>query len=69
MSGEGRATAINDRGQVLGLVQAPGGGAPRPFVWERGRMTHLGGVRATAINEHDQIVGTAGVGAVLWTRR
>ena len=76
------ATAMNDRGQIVG-ANSEG----HAFVWQNGKITGLGtlpgwkGSHATAINNHDQIVGvgystpTPKIGqplvlhAVLWTLR
>ena len=73
----GWASAINDRGQVVGSNK-------HAFLWQTGKMTDLGtlpgweGSKATAINSHDQIIGigysTPKTGqpiihAVLWTLR
>ena len=72
------ATAINDRGQIVGYAST----ATRTnhaFLWENGKMTDLGTLpryqasRAVAINNKGQIVGyTTKTGqrhAVLWTLR
>lgn len=50
------ASAINDRGHVVGLSEAPLGPA-HAFVWRGGGMVDLGPGRARDINEHDLIVG------------
>ena len=76
-----QAIAINQRGQVIGNSGTSG---PHPvqhaWIWQNGTMTDLGLLSrnsswsaATALNEHDQIVGSSttahGEGrAVLWTR-
>lgn len=67
----GAATAINNRGQIVGISgdcdQAVGRYTARHAVlWDRGRLINLGNLGAefwntpTAINEHGDIVGFAG---------
>lgn len=58
-----RATAINDRGHVVGVSRLPNQNE-RAFLWRRGRMLMLptGAMRieaslATGINNHNEIVG------------
>ncbi|MDY7787485.1 DUF3466 family protein [Burkholderia ubonensis] len=58
------ATAINDRGQVVGQasIAPPGGPDPHVFLFEHGVMTDfitLRGVEANGINERGQVVGSA----------
>jgi probable HAF family extracellular repeat protein len=55
------ATAINERGQVIGTSTTPGG-ATHGFIWQNGRMIDLGsffGADSTpaAINDQGEIVG------------
>lgn len=58
-----RATAINDRGQVVGWSQTSSD-VPHAFLWEGGVMKDLGtgGVHSTAnaINDAGQVAGSAG---------
>ena len=65
------ATAINDRGDVIGSSETADG-SYHGFLWRNGRMTDLGAVRPTDINNRGQIVGTLdtalGLEAVLWFR-
>jgi probable HAF family extracellular repeat protein len=65
------AMAINDRGDVVGSSQTADG-SYHGFLWRNGRMTDLGTVRPTDINNKGQIVGTVdtdqGLQAVLWSR-
>ncbi len=65
------ATAINDRGDVVGSSQAADG-EYHGFVWRNGSMKDLGMLRPTDINNRGQIVGTVdtthGMQAVLWSR-
>jgi uncharacterized membrane protein len=72
------ATAINERGQVVGFVDNPAW-RTLPLIWEDGVVTQLPfdsgnteGVRAVGINNRGDIVGTsidygAEVG-IIWTR-
>jgi len=72
-----QATAINARGQVVGL-SVTSTGLQHAFLWERGTMIDLGTLGgmfsgASAINDGGQVVGfsTTASGeehAVLWTR-
>ena len=53
-----RPRAINDRGQVAGLANFPGGG-PHLFIWDRENGTlDLGAGLSVGINNAGQIVGT-----------
>ena len=45
------ATAINERGHVVGVANG------RAFLWRNGQVTYLGYGDATDINNHDEIVG------------
>jgi probable HAF family extracellular repeat protein len=63
--GAGFATAINDRGQVVG-TRSTAGGELRGFIWERGRTRDLGIAGPTEpldINERGEVVGWSGAGA------
>ena len=58
----GRATAINERGQVIGTTTASSLPS-HPFVWQNGTLTRLrllgvGHGSANAINERGQVVGS-----------
>jgi probable HAF family extracellular repeat protein len=75
-SGSSYATAINDRGQIIGTSYTVSG-EPRGFIWERGRMRDLGVGGFTQpldINNRGQVVGWSGRGvegpqhAFLWRR-
>lgn len=68
--------ALNDAGQVVGMTRR-GSGPDHAFVWQDGHMHDLGVLPgsgassvATAINSHNQIIGTSAVDgkshAVLW---
>ena len=63
----GNATGINDRGVVVGIAGIPGDAEPRAFVWDGGPLEGVGDLgpssRASAINKHGVIVGTAVVAA------
>ena len=68
-----RATAINNRGQVVGSSVAGGSSVTQAFLWEDGVMRAIGGSSsfATDINDRGQIVGAAWDGvaafnAMLW---
>jgi probable HAF family extracellular repeat protein len=62
------ATAINDRGWVVGRSQATDG-TYHGFLWRHGRMTDLGTLSPVDVNNRGQIVGTRddAPGAYLWT--
>ena len=59
------ASAINNRGQVVGASNTSGDLYARPFIWENGIMRDLGGslgglgASATRINELGEVVGSA----------
>jgi probable HAF family extracellular repeat protein len=75
--GPSRATAINDRGHVVGATSTTDGSS-RAFLWsQRGRMTDLGRAgavsAAVAIADNGQVVGESSPGAGVrrgfsWTR-
>jgi probable HAF family extracellular repeat protein len=82
--GQSEATAVNDRGQVVGYSQTAAGPF-HPFLWQHGTMTDLGVLvpgpdefgTATDINNNGQVVGysvvdqtedQAIVHAFLWRR-
>ena len=79
--GFSEATAINNRGQVVGSFSVTASeGAPHAFLWEDGQMTALGtlpGGRfsgATAINSRGQVVGAGDSAsgeehAFLWSKQ
>ena len=61
---ESEATAVNDRGQVVGAALPAGGHPLHGFLWQDGRMQDLGTLGgngnatvATGINEHGAVVG------------
>jgi len=59
------ATAINDRGQVIGWADTKSK-SRHAFLWEDAKMRDLGAPggtssSATAINGHGQVIGTAGI--------
>lgn len=69
--------ALSDAGQVVGVTRR-GSGVDHGFVWQDGHMHDLGALPgsgassiATAINSHDQIIGTSTVNgerhAVIWS--
>jgi probable HAF family extracellular repeat protein len=61
--GNSRATAINNRGQVIVLT------AGHAVVWDRGQTTDLGRLAsATAINDRGQVVGLRGGQVAVWDR-
>jgi probable HAF family extracellular repeat protein len=62
------ATAMNDRGWVVGRSQVADG-TWHGFLWRRGRMTDLGTLSPSDINNRGQIVGLRDdlPGAHLWT--
>jgi probable HAF family extracellular repeat protein len=62
-NGSSYATAINERGHVVGLSDTTGG-KEHAFLWANGKMRDLGALRgrnsaATDINELGQIVGSS----------
>ncbi|GAA3345016.1 hypothetical protein GCM10020358_50500 [Amorphoplanes nipponensis] len=75
-SGSSYASAVNDRGQVVGTSWTARG-EPRGFIWQHGRMRDLGVGGYTQpldINNRGQVVGWSGRGAdgpqhaFLWQR-
>lgn len=75
-SGSGFASAVNDRGQIVGTSYTAGG-EPRGFIWERGRIRDLGiggFTNPLDINNRGQVVGWSGRGtegpqyAFLWEK-
>lgn len=63
------ATAINNRGTVVGRAQTPDG-AYHGFAWRHGKIIDLGQFNPMRINDRDQIVGTRDDldGTFLWSR-
>jgi probable HAF family extracellular repeat protein len=63
------ATAMNDRGAVVGRAQTADG-SYHGFLWRRGRMTDLGLLSPADVNNRGQVVGTRDdvSGAFLWSR-
>ncbi|GGQ85589.1 hypothetical protein [Couchioplanes azureus] len=61
------ASAINDRGHVVGSSQV-GDGTWHGFLWRSGTMTDLGLFRPNGINNQDELIGTteADTSAYLW---
>jgi probable HAF family extracellular repeat protein len=74
---ETEASAINDRGQIVGWSKVASG-AEHAFLWQDGRMTDLGTLgdysTATAVNARGEVVGISTVSgstqthAVLWAQ-
>jgi len=67
----GYGADINDRGWIVGSIDAAGGTAMHGFLWRDGKMTDLGtlGGRfsgATAINDRGQIVGRSETASGEW---
>ncbi|MCA2216440.1 hypothetical protein [Jidongwangia harbinensis] len=55
---------INDRGQVVGALIAPGGSTEHAVLWQQGRMIRLGtlggaGSTPKAINQRGQVIGNS----------
>ena len=63
------ATAMNDRGAVVGRAQTADG-TYHGFLWRRGIMHDLGALSPTDINNRGQVIGTRDDvgGAYLWSR-
>ncbi|TDC43506.1 hypothetical protein [Micromonospora sp. KC213] len=63
------ATAMNDRGDVVGRAQAADG-TFRGFLWRDGRMIDLGAFNPIDVNDHGQVVGGHGDGSggYVWHR-
>jgi probable HAF family extracellular repeat protein len=61
------ATAINDRGHVVGSSQTSAGDW-HGFLWRDGQMTDLGALRPTGVNNRDDVIGTSDLAttAYLW---
>ena len=60
------AFGVNNDGQVVGVSHSARGSAA--FLWTAvGGMVDLGFSEARAVNDHGQVVGEGGPGAVLWT--
>ncbi|GAA3351553.1 hypothetical protein GCM10020358_81650 [Amorphoplanes nipponensis] len=63
------ATAVNDRGQVVGTRYTAEGA--HAFLWQDGTMTDLGTGYAGDVNDRGQIIGRnamGGTGATMWFR-
>ena len=69
------ASAINDRGTVVGVSSGEMGSPDRAFVWRKGRMTELAGLGSisfpTDVNNRGDVVGYSGdvfsTRAVMWS--
>ncbi|MEG3637335.1 hypothetical protein [Micromonospora palythoicola] len=63
------ATAMNDRGDVVGRAQGVDG-VYRGFLWRKGRMIDLGDFSPIDVNDRGQVVGVRddGSGAYVWHR-
>jgi probable HAF family extracellular repeat protein len=63
------ATAMNDRGAVVGRAQTADG-TYHGFLWRRGKMTDLGPLSPSDVNNRGQVVGTRDdvSGAYRWSR-
>ncbi|MGW3897417.1 hypothetical protein ACWD6L_19710 [Micromonospora profundi] len=61
------ASAMNDRGDVVGRSQVADG-TYRGFLWHRGQMVDLGAFTPTDVNNQGQVIGTrdGGLGAHVW---
>ncbi|WP_433313261.1 hypothetical protein ACQP0U_29275 [Micromonospora sp. CA-269861] len=61
------ASAMNNRGDVVGRAQAADG-THRGFLWRHGRMTDLGAFTPTDVNDRGQVVGYPddGSGGYVW---
>jgi probable HAF family extracellular repeat protein len=54
-----RATALNNAGQILGWIEAPGSDEGEvSFIYSNGQIQSLGSLAATGINDAGQIVGS-----------
>ncbi len=63
------ATAINNRGQVVGVSETKAG-TRHAFLWTDGKMRDLGAFDPAAINDRGQVVGSGPTpGASSWNRR
>ncbi|MFF0469230.1 hypothetical protein ACFYPX_17585 [Micromonospora zamorensis] len=64
------AVAMNNRGDVVGRAQAADG-TYSGFLWRHGRMTDLGALTPTDVNDRGQVVGypTDGSGGYVWLKR
>lgn len=61
------ATALNDRGEVVGR-SATADGSYHGFLWSKGRMRDLGALEPADINNRGQIAGSVDGIAAVWTR-
>ena len=65
------ASAINNRGQIVGISFTAGFSSSRAFIWEKGNISELPGLigqntDAFDINERGQAVGSSGLLPVMW---
>ena len=66
-----QASAINNRGQIVGISYTAGFSSSRAFIWDRGKISELPGLEgqntdAFDINERGQAVGSSGLLPVMW---